>query len=191
MGSAAVLFLDGPLAGRTRDVETWRGNVVPPEVFYAVRPRSTFAAMFGDDPHDALVQHETVTYRLKPNRLPYGPRWAYAIGERVGEQMVTVVPYVPEARDAVGAEFDEYVSRHAHEAMARHAASVDLIAMHVHEVWRGTRAEAAEQMTREGKPVPGVATLATPGVVDTMLASTVFVVHEGVAMPKEGSAWAA
>ncbi|QAY02819.1 hypothetical protein SEA_SHAOBING_88 [Mycobacterium phage Shaobing] len=191
MGSASVLFLDGPLAGQTRDVATWRGNVVPPDAFYAVRPRPDMFARQLVDEHDTLVQHETITYRLKRNRLPYGPRWAYALGEKVGEQIVTVVPYLPAAREAVGGpEFEGYVSRHAHEAMQRHAASVGLVAMHVHEVWRGTRAEAREQMEREGKHVPGVPVFDSAGL-DVMLAETVFVVHEGVAMPEEGSAWAA
>ncbi|QFP94872.1 hypothetical protein SEA_MARSHAWN_86 [Mycobacterium phage Marshawn] len=182
MGSARVLFLDGPLAETTRDVPTWQGDNLPPQVFNVAVPRPFRVDVSGtvDDPHAALSSHDTITYRIKPNRLPYGPRWVAAIGEKVGEQIVTVHPYQPEARELCGADqFDEYVEGNARKAAQRFAEAEGLRAVELHEVWRGTRAEAHEQMVREGKPVRGVPPLGEgldmPGVV--------FVVHEAVAMP--------
>ncbi|ARQ95526.1 hypothetical protein I5G81_gp87 [Mycobacterium phage Shandong1] len=178
MGSASVLFLDGPLAGQTREVPQSRIGSLPDTIEVA-QPRP----LYWQQSHE--VEVDRVTYRRKPNRLARGPKWAAALGDKVGEQMVTVLPYDERARECVGAdEFDAYVVRHAHEAMRRHAEGVGLVAAEVHEVWRGTRADAAEQMAREGKPVPHVASL-SGDALDGLLASTVFVVHEAVAMPAD------
>lgn len=171
MGSVPVMFLDGPLAGVTREVPAWRDGA-PVPCFYAVAPTSS-------------ERIETVAYRIKCNRLSYGPRWVGAIGDKVGEQIVTVLPYDERTRHSVGvAGFDEYITRHAHESVQRHAEAEGLVAVEVHEVWRGTQAEAREQMVREGKPVKGA-----PAFLDALapvfLSSTVFVVHEAVAVPKD------
>ncbi|AHB79624.1 hypothetical protein PBI_VALIDUS_94 [Mycobacterium phage Validus] len=185
MGSAAVLFLDGPLAGRTRELQTYGSSDEPGPHFYVREAPAADWLARERDPHDSLLDPPTVAYRIKRNRLSYGPKWVGAVGEKVGEQLVTVLPYDQRARESVGADkFDEYITDHAYRAAQRHAAAEGLVAVEVHEVWRGTRAEAAEQMAREGKPVPGASALSSV-VVDTMLASTVFVVHEAVAVPRD------
>ncbi|QWK51421.1 hypothetical protein SEA_STINSON_89 [Mycobacterium phage Stinson] len=182
MGSAPVMFLDGPLAGTTREVQTWRNGELSPYFNVATPPKFDPTEM--RDPHDRL-RPESHTYRIKRNRLSYGPQWVGAIGDKVGEQIVHVLPYDERARHCVGVdEFEEYITRNAHAAAQRHAETEGLVAVEVHEVWRGTQAEAREQMVREGKPVQGApAFLDADGPV--FLDSTVFVVHEAVAVPKD------
>ncbi|QFG08478.1 hypothetical protein I5H09_gp013 [Mycobacterium phage Yunkel11] len=175
MGSASVMFLDGPLAGSTR--EAWaHPDGSPGPVYCALES-------VGFDSPDWPAR--TVTYRVKRNRLSYGPQWVGAIGDKVGEQVAAVFPYDQRARHSVGADkFDEYLTRNAYDALQRLAKAEGLVAVEVHEVWRGTRAEAREQMMREGKtPGPDRAIAAADSLGDP--ASIVFVVHEAVAIPKD------
>ncbi|ASR87261.1 hypothetical protein SEA_LASTHOPE_94 [Mycobacterium phage LastHope] len=184
MGSESVMFLDGPLAGTTRDVPTWPNGELSPYFNVATPPPfdPTFSPI---DPHAPLARPTTHTYRIKRNRLSYGPQWVGAIGDKVGEQLVTVLPYDERARQSVGVDqFEDYIARNAYQSAQRHAEAEGLVAVEVHEVWRGTQAEAREQMAREGKPVQGSpAFLGADGPV--FLPSTVFVVHEAVAVPKD------
>lgn len=176
------MFLDGPLAGATREVPTWPNGELSPYFNVATLPPFDPSEM--RDPHDRL-RPESHTYRIKRNRLSYGPQWVGAIGDKVGEQIATVFPYDERARQSVGADkFDEYMTDNAYKSMQRHAATEGLVAVEMHEVWRGTQAEAREQMAREGKPVPGIPSLVGDDL-DLFLASTVFVVHEAVAVPKD------
>ncbi|ADL71174.1 hypothetical protein ANGELICA_85 [Mycobacterium phage Angelica] len=170
-----MMFLDGPLAGRTR--EAWAHPDGSPGPVYCALESVSF------DSPDWPARR--VTYQIKRNRLSYGPQWVGAIGDKVGEQIVTVLPYDERARHAVGVdEFEEYITRNAYQSAQRHAQGEGLVAVEVHEVWRGTQAEAREQMVREGKPVKGApAFLDADGPV--FLDSTVFVVHEAVAVPKD------
>ncbi|AWH13694.1 hypothetical protein SEA_ALISHAPH_81 [Mycobacterium phage AlishaPH] len=178
-----MMFLDGPLAGTTREVPTWPNGELAPYFNVATPPKFDPSEIL--DPHAPLARPETHTYRIKCNRLSYGPQWVGAIGDKVGEQIVTVLPYDERARQSVGVdEFEEYITRNAYQSAQRHAGGEGLVAVEVHEVWRGTQAEAREQMVREGKPVKGApAFLAADGPV--FLDSTVFVVHEAVAVPKD------
>ncbi|WNO27571.1 hypothetical protein SEA_AGEOFDAPAGE_92 [Mycobacterium phage Ageofdapage] len=182
MGSAPVMFLDGPLAGTTREVPTWPNGELSP-YFNVATPPKLDPAIWDNPPRRILP--ESHTYRIKRNRLSYGPQWVGAIGDKVGEQIVNVLPYDERARHSVGVdEFEEYITRNAHAAVRRHAEAEGLVAVEVHEVWRGTQAEAREQMVREGKPVQGApAFLGADGPV--FPDSTVFVVHEAVAVPKD------
>lgn len=182
MGSAPVMFLDGPLAGTTREVQTWPNGELSPYFNVATPPKFDPSEM--REPPRTLLP-ETHTYRIKRNRLSYGPQWVGAIGDKVGEQIVTVLPYDERARQGVGVDrFEEYITRNAYQSAQRHAGGEGLVAVEVHEVWRGTQAEAREQMVREGKPVKGA-----PAFLDgdgpVFLPSTVFVVHEAVAVPKD------
>ncbi|APU93191.1 hypothetical protein SEA_ROSMARINUS_88 [Mycobacterium Phage Rosmarinus] len=183
MGSSPVMFLDGPLAGTTREVQTWPNGELAPYFNVATPPKFDPTEMLRD-PRD-MLRPETHTYRIKCNRLSYGPQWVGAIGDKVGEQIVTVLPYDERARQSVGVdEFEEYITRNAYQSAQRHAQGEGLVAVEVHEVWRGTQAEAREQMVREGKPVKGAPVfLDADGPV--FLDSTVFVVHEAVAVPKD------
>lgn len=176
------MFLDGPLAGTTREVPTWPNGELSP-YFNVATPPKLDPSVWSDPPRTILP--ETHTYRIKLNRLSYGPQWVGALGAKVGEQLTAVFPYRPDMRDRVGvAEFDEYLTRNAHEALQQLAKAEGLVAVEVHEVWRGTRAEAHEQMVREGKePGPTRAVLAADSLGDPE--SIVFVVWEAVAVPKD------
>ncbi|QFG14140.1 hypothetical protein I5G97_gp013 [Mycobacterium phage Curiosium] len=182
MGSAPVMFLDGPLAGTTREVQTWANGELSP-YFNVATPPKFDPSEWRDPPRTMLP--ETHTYRIKPNRLSYGPQWVGAIGDKVGEQLVVVLPYDERVRHAVGVdEFEDYIACNAYQGAKCHAEAEGLVAVEVHEVWRGTQAEAREQMVREGKPAPGApAFLGVDGPV--FPDSTVFVVHEAVAIPKD------
>ncbi|WEW73735.1 hypothetical protein Nanz197_88 [Mycobacterium phage Nanz197] len=182
MGSAPVMFLDGPLAGTTREVPTWPNGELSPYFNVATPPKFDPTEML--DSH-APLRPESHTYRIKCNRLSYGPQWVGAIGDKVGEQIVHVLPYDERARQSVGVDqFEDYITRNAYQGVQRLAEAEGLVAVEVHEVWRGTQAEAREQMVREGKPVQGApAFLGVDGPV--FLDSTVFVVHEAVAVPKD------
>ncbi|QFG09279.1 hypothetical protein SEA_GUANICA15_94 [Mycobacterium phage Guanica15] len=177
MGSASVMFLDGPLAGRTREV--WAHPDGSPVPYFCVEAGAAWLGL-GDS-----IPVERHTYQVKRNRLSYGPQWVGAIGDKVGEQITAVFPYDQRARHSVGADkFDEYLTRNAYDALQRLAKAEGLVAVEVHEVWRGTRAEAREQMMREGKtPGPDRAIAAADSLGDP--ASIVFVVHEAVAIPKD------
>ncbi|AOZ61419.1 hypothetical protein SEA_DRHAYES_88 [Mycobacterium phage DrHayes] len=182
MGSASVMFLDGPLAGTVREVPTWPNGELSP-YFNVATPPKLDPSVWSDPPRRILP--ESHTYRIKRNRLSYGPQWVGALGERVGEQIVAVFPYDERIRHSVGVDqFEDYITRNAHEAVKRLAEAEGLVAVEVHEVWRGTQADAREQMVREGRPVQGA-----PAFLDSdgpaFPESTVFVVHEAVAVPKD------
>ncbi|ASR86365.1 hypothetical protein I5G86_gp14 [Mycobacterium phage DarthP] len=187
MGESA-LFLDGPLAGQTREVPTWRDGGLN-DVFYVQRAPAAAVWDKSGDPHDVL-RPDVVTYRRKPNRLSHGPRWAYALGEKVGDQVVCVFPYSREAVDAMGQEaLDEMVRREAQRALERICGSVGLVPVDVMEVFRGTRGEAREAMYRggvDGQMHGGAqrAVSACESLGDgPYLEGVTFVVHEAVAMP--------
>ncbi|QIG61602.1 hypothetical protein SEA_XIMENITA_94 [Mycobacterium phage Ximenita] len=183
-----VLFLDGPLAGRTRTIPTWQDGTPGPEFHVA---QQVAPIDWSGDEHDLLAPHRTHTYRIKPNRLSYGPRWCGAIGAKVGEQVVCVQPLDRRAVEAIGpADVDALVASQADEALARTCAAEGLVAAEVHEVWRGTRTEAREVMVRNPSEFGPMQARAAADQLDgsgsdPWLDGMVFVVHEAVAMPAE------
>ncbi|QFG09473.1 hypothetical protein I5H08_gp014 [Mycobacterium phage Yuna] len=183
---AEALFLDGPLAGQTRQIPTWGSGQLSST--YLV-PEYTGCEWTAEDDHAMLRPFAVHTYTRKPNRLSYGPRWAYAIGAKVGEQLVCTVPYTATARESVAvADFDAMVEQNAREGMQRAAEVEGLVAVDIHEVWRGTVAEARETVRRNPEAFGAArAALTAASITDgspaAWLAGLVFVVFEAVAMP--------
>ncbi|QFG11505.1 hypothetical protein I5G87_gp81 [Mycobacterium phage Ekdilam] len=185
---AEALFLDGPLAGQTRDIPAWRDGSLN-DTFHVQRAPAAAVWDKGGDPHDVL-RPDVVTYRRKPNRLSHGPRWAYALGEKVGDQVVCVVPYTAAGVDALGQDkLDEYVRGNAEAALQRICEAEGLVAVDVMEVFRGTRGDAREALYTggvDGKQWSGAqrAVAATEGLGwFPYLEGVTFVVYEAVAMP--------
>ncbi|ALF01448.1 hypothetical protein SEA_LILPHARAOH_70 [Mycobacterium phage LilPharaoh] len=181
MGSAPVLFLDGPIANEVREVRTFERVDAPgegmPGVFNVAKSRAVTPLA---DPHDALA-FDHVTYTIKPNRLSYGPRWCAAVGRHVGDQLVVTIPYHPAVPERVGVDtFEDFLTGEADASLQRFAGTEGLQAVEVHEVWRGTRADAQEQLAREGQAAPGPCAALAARIDDPM----VYVVFEAVAMPK-------
>ncbi|ASR85393.1 hypothetical protein SEA_PHRANK_95 [Mycobacterium phage Phrank] len=188
MASKAVLFLDGPLAGQTREIPTWYDDVPGP--YFRVAEQVAPIDWSGDA-HDLLAPNRTHEYRIKPNRLSYGPRWVGAIGAKVGEQVVCVQPVSDRALSALDlADVEALLTGNAHDSLARTCAAEGLVPAEVHEVWRGTHVEAREVMMRNpGEFGPMQARAAadslTGGDPAPWLDGMVFVVHEAVALPAE------
>ncbi|AYR01154.1 hypothetical protein SEA_LEMOND_89 [Mycobacterium phage LeMond] len=174
---AEALFLDGPLAGQVRQVPSahyGQGDDERPAFLFDVQ---TYSGTW-DQP-----QRNTVTYRLKPNRLATGPRWAFAVGEKVGEQLVCTQSYSPQMIDEMGADvFEQIVAESAHKALQRAAEAEGLVAVEVHEVWRGTRRDAvASAYLQNPDGIKAAAALRSVEGLGEYLASMVWIVFEGVA----------
>lgn len=187
---AEALFLDGPLAGRTHLVPDIRPGGGPSDVFYAETHRPPVWEAGGE-----VTAPERVTYRLKRNRLSYGPRWVYAMGEKVGDPVVCVMPYTREAAEAMGAEvLDDMIARNAEAALQRLCKAEGLVAVEIIEAFRGTRGEAREVWMQEqaakgaAQALAAADSLAPNGEPSAWLEGVTFVVTEAVAMPPAAAA---
>ncbi|QJD50390.1 hypothetical protein I5H01_gp017 [Mycobacterium phage MarkPhew] len=178
MASSQVIFLDGPLAGQVREV---------PSAHYdqsdEPRPSFLFDVQTYSGTWDA-PQRETVTYRLKPNRLSTGPRWAFAVGEKVGEQVVCTQAFSPDAIEAMGGDhFEQMVTYHAEKALNGTCSAEGLHVAEITEVFRGTRRDAiAAAYLQQPDGIKAAAALRNVEALGEYLASQVWVIHEGVAV---------
>ncbi|QAX95629.1 hypothetical protein I5H03_gp017 [Mycobacterium phage Nibb] len=178
---AEALFLDGPLAGQVREVPSSHyGQVdapMPGPTFDVETYRGTWA--------DPLS--ERVTYRLKPNRRAHGPRWVYAAGEKVGDQVVCTQPVHPDTIEAIGADrFEQMIEYNAQKALSSTCSAEGLVVVDVHEVWRGTRRDAiASAYLQNPDGVKAAAALRSVEQLGEFQASLLWVVHEGVAVMPE------
>ncbi|QJD50491.1 hypothetical protein SEA_CHRIS_89 [Mycobacterium phage Chris] len=175
---AEALFLDGPLAGQTRDVPEahYDQHVVPsPSPLFSVQSYSGT----WDAPH-----YETVTYRRKPNRLSYGPRWVFAVGDKVGEQVVSCQAFTPEAIESMGVDmFEQMITYQAEKALNATCSAEGLVVAEVHEVWRGSRRDAiASAYLQNPDGVKAAAALQSVEQLGPLHASMLWVVFEGVAV---------
>uniref|UniRef100_A0AAU8GSB7 Uncharacterized protein n=1 Tax=Mycobacterium phage Pharb TaxID=3136626 RepID=A0AAU8GSB7_9VIRU len=137
-----VAFLDGPLRGRTQVL--------------ADDTRATFDVVhltggpdFSRAHEDVLAwldrdqqRRKLVTYRLF--RSPYlaGPRWCGAVGEKVGQTVMCVVPFTEFAARNMAASLDEILAELATERLRQTCAAEGLVADEIRERFRGSLAEA-------------------------------------------------
>ncbi|AFN37776.1 hypothetical protein FGG44_gp88 [Mycobacterium phage MacnCheese] len=151
---AEVAFLDGPLRGRTQTVP---GDQPRPSLDVChVEPREVVYA--ADEPKGLAfdIERKVLTYRVF--RSPYlaGPRWVAAMGERVGQTVLCVVPFTDYAARNLAASIDEILSELATERLRQMCVAEGLVAVEIRERWRGTLAEAktAAHPYAEGGPNP-------------------------------------
>lgn len=116
-------FLDGPMQGDVRKFLT-----SPPDEFVWSK-------------WDGTGQEQRLDYRLKPNRFEDDELdWCYALaGSRIGDQVVAVVPIVPEA---LTPDIEDHLKDIARENLTATCATAGAVAVEVRERWRGKLSEA-------------------------------------------------
>ncbi|WNM69030.1 hypothetical protein SEA_TRIBLETROUBLE_89 [Mycobacterium Phage TribleTrouble] len=155
---AEIAFLDGPLRGRTQTVP---GDQPRPWFDVCHLTADPDGPVPGDVGADVLAwlerdqrRRKMVTYRVF--RSPYlaGPRWCAAIGEKVGQTVLCVVPFTDFAARHLAGGIDHILSELATERLRQMCVAEGLVAAEIRERFRGSLAEAkaAAHPCAEGGP---------------------------------------
>lgn len=141
--TVAVQFLDGPLAGTVREIGA--DSLGNPKIdrITALKPRPPVWEPETAFPSGPLADH--VTYHVKRSMFRGAgrgaPKWAAAIGEKVGDRVQCVQTYTHEARTGIRG-FDKLIERNAHDQLARTCAEVGLVPTEVRKAFDGDRRRA-------------------------------------------------
>ncbi|ASR84831.1 hypothetical protein SEA_HURRICANE_87 [Mycobacterium phage Hurricane] len=153
-----VAFLDGPLRGRVQTIDDDAARWDRLDVCYLADDVEQPAGQTVDDALSWLEREQqrrrVVTYRIF--RSPYlaGPRWVAAVGAKVGQTVMCVVPFTDYAARNFRGSIDEILSELAAERLRQLCVAEGLVAEEIRERFRGSLAEAqaAAQPTADGGP---------------------------------------